>query len=184
MSGNPPSRAWKNLALSSTARCCPGAREKCGFRFQRFAEGRSPNRGTFPNFHSAFTRAAYKESSNPWRAFFGISYSRRTRDAYYAERFPDSASCWHNQSLAQEMADAVADDIGTPNEFNGEEGRGPLFAWNLDAIDTFIWFQGTVYSMSIPTSGIDILSFSWGVGSVVNAARGVRAATNRGQCNI
>jgi len=47
-----------------------------------------------------------------------------------------------------------------------------------------IWFQGTVYPMSIPTSGIDILSFSWGVGSVVNAARGVRAATNPGQCNI
>ena len=63
----------------------------------------------------------------------------------------------------------MADDIGTPNEFNGEEGGGPLFAWNLDAIDTFIWFQGTVYPMSIPTSGIDILSFSWGVGSVVNA---------------
>jgi hypothetical protein len=78
----------------------------------------------------------------------------------------------------------VADDIGTPNEFNGEEGGGPLFAWNLDAIDTFIWFQGTVCLMSIPTSGIDFQSFSWDVSSVVNAARGVRAATNRGQYNI
>jgi hypothetical protein len=77
----------------------------------------------------------------------------------------ESTPWWGNESLAQEIAGAVMDDIGTPNEFNGEEGGGPLFAWNDDAIDAFIVFQGTVY----PTSPSESVSFTWGVGSVVNA---------------
>lgn len=77
----------------------------------------------------------------------------------------ESTPWWNNQTLAQEIAGAVMDDIGTPNEFNGEEGGGPLFAWNDDAIDAFIWFQGTVY----PTSPSESISFTYGVGSVIGA---------------
>jgi|HubBroStandDraft_6_1064221.scaffolds.fasta_scaffold946365_1 hypothetical protein len=77
----------------------------------------------------------------------------------------ESTPWWQNQSLAQEIAAAVMDDIGTPNEFNGEEGGGPLFAWNDDAIDAFIWFQGTVN----PTSPSESVSFTYGVGSAVIA---------------
>jgi hypothetical protein len=76
----------------------------------------------------------------------------------------ESTPWWDNESLAQEIAAAVMDDIGTPND-NGEIAGGPLFAWNDDAIDAFIWFQGIVY----PTSPSESVSLSYGVGSAVNA---------------
>lgn len=76
----------------------------------------------------------------------------------------ESTPWWDNESLAQEIAAAVMDDIGTPND-NGEIAGGPLFAWNDDAIDAFIWFQGIVY----PTSPSESVSLTYGVGSAVNA---------------
>jgi len=70
----------------------------------------------------------------------------------------ESTPWWGNATLAQEIAAAVADDIGTPNEFNYGAG-GPLFAYDDDAIDAFIWFQGNTSSQAV--SGI--WSWSWGV---------------------
>lgn len=71
----------------------------------------------------------------------------------------ESEPWWGNATLAQAIANAVADDIGTPNV---DGTSGPLFAYDLDALDAFIWFHGSSSSTSIPTSGLDILSFSWG----------------------
>jgi hypothetical protein len=78
----------------------------------------------------------------------------------------ESSPWWNNQTLAQEIAGAVMDDIGTPNEFNGEEGGGPLFAWDDDAIDAFVWFQGTVN----PTSPSESGSFTYACGCSVGTA--------------
>jgi hypothetical protein len=70
----------------------------------------------------------------------------------------ESTPWWGNATLAQEIAAAVADDIGTPNEFN-YGAAGPLFAYDDDAVDSFIWFQGNTSSVAV--SGIT--SWSWGV---------------------
>lgn len=68
----------------------------------------------------------------------------------------ESEPWWGNATLAQAFANAVADDIGTPND-NGTSG--PLFAYDDDAIDAFIWFQGSSSSTSITKSGLIV---SWG----------------------
>ena len=47
----------------------------------------------------------------------------------------ESTPWWGDQSLAQALATAVADDIGTPNN---EGDGGPLFAYSLDAVNAYI----------------------------------------------
>jgi hypothetical protein len=70
----------------------------------------------------------------------------------------ESTPWWGNSTLAQALATAVADDIGTPNEFN-YGAAGPLFAYDDDAIDAFVWFQGNTSSVAVSES----VSLSWGV---------------------
>lgn len=77
----------------------------------------------------------------------------------------ESAPWWNNQTLAQEIATAVMDDIGTPNEFNGQEGGGPVFAWDDDAVNGFEWFQGTVN----PTSSSESASLTYACGCTVGS---------------
>jgi len=72
----------------------------------------------------------------------------------------ESTPWWGNQTLAQDIATAVADDIGTPND--GGSG-GPLFAYSLDAVNAFLFVKGNVNQVSVSES----LSFSFGVGNVV-----------------
>ncbi len=74
----------------------------------------------------------------------------------------ESTPWWGDATLAQAIATAVADDIGTPND--GGIG-GPLFAYSLDAVNAFLFIQGNVNSTSVSES----VSFSYGVGSAVNA---------------
>lgn len=64
----------------------------------------------------------------------------------------ESQPWWGNATLAEAFANAVADDIGTPND-NGADG--PLFVYDDDAVDGFLWFQGSSSSTSIsPTATV------------------------------
>jgi hypothetical protein len=74
----------------------------------------------------------------------------------------ESTPWWGDATLAQAIATAVADDIGTPND--GGIG-GPLFAYSLDAVNAYLFIQGNVNMTSVQES----VSFSYGVGSAVSA---------------
>jgi len=69
----------------------------------------------------------------------------------------ESTPWWGDQSLAQALAGAVADDIGTPN--NGGDG-GPLFAYSLDAVNAYLFVMGNVNQVSV--SPAEVISFAFG----------------------
>ena len=79
----------------------------------------------------------------------------------------ESTPWWGNPTLAQDMAAAVMDDLGTPNSDIGSSdvGQGPLFAYDDDAVDAFIWFQGTTSSVS-PSESV---SLDWGIGTCISS---------------
>lgn len=77
----------------------------------------------------------------------------------------ESMPWWGDATLAQEIANAVMDDIGTPNN---DGTSGPLFAYDDDAIDAFIWFQGTSSSTSVSESA----SFTYGLCNLKGVACG------------
>lgn len=77
----------------------------------------------------------------------------------------ESMPWWGDATLAQEIANAVMDDIGTPND---DGTSGPLFAYDDDAIDAFIWFRGSSSSTSVSES----VSFTYGVCDIKGVACG------------
>jgi hypothetical protein len=88
----------------------------------------------------------------------GAQYDITTVTATFDEDMAllESQPWWGNATLAEDIANAVADDIGTPND---DGTSGPLFAYDDDAIDAFIWFEGSSSSTSVSES----LSASWGL---------------------